>query len=488
MLDFPHRWTLNLILLLGTQLGASQIQSPTSLSSTDGLLETDWTLESATLTVPNSDITLTTRLFNGQYPGPTLRLKAGDELQVHFTNSLEDQGVPYVHNELSAPDETNLHFHGLHVSGELPSDDATYVIKPGDSYDYVTQLPNNHMGGTHWMHPHRHGSTSLQLGGGAFSVIVVEDEPGAVPDQVANAKEVLFLAHQLHPQEMQQASRQSSDGLWSMSGAATNDEVVTVNGQLNPTIMADAGEWMRFRVLWAAWQEGTLDLQFDGCEMKLLAKDGAYIRDFPRSITETRTAQGGCADIMVRCPDASTSYSIQAAEQQQVVATIQTSDVPPQSTETPEEWTPIYPDYLADLRTTSASEGCACQTELDDDTINGQLFEYETNLHETYIDAVVERELLSRGHPYHQHVYPFQLISGFFDNTGYVKAGDWHDTIIGEGAGYSSKYNIIYHYLYWRRNISKRSQIVLQTIHKTFKGLGGRIRWEDDATGEERIN
>jgi len=436
------RWTLNLILLtlvFRIQLGAasSEIQSLTSLSSTNRTLETDWTLESATVQIPNSDITLTTRLFNGQYPGPTLRLKAGDELQVHFTNQLEDQGRPYVHNEMSAPDETNLHFHGLHVSGELPSDDVTYVIQPGDSFDYVTVLPDNHLGGTHWMHPHRHGSTSLQVGGGAFSLIVVEDEEGFVPDQVKNAKEVLFLAHQLHPEEMQEASQQSSDGLWSMSGGTAIDideELVTVNGQLNPTITAHAGEWMRFRILWAAWQENTLDLHFDGCEMKLLAKDGVYIHDFPRSITATRIAQGGRADVMVRCPNASSRYSIQATEQQQVVATIQISGDPPQSSDDLEEWTPTYPEYLTDLRTTSVSEGCACQTELDDDTINGQLFEYDTYLHETYLNAVVEREVFSQGHSYHQHVYPFQLISGFFDNTGYIKEGDWHaDTIIGEG-------------------------------------------------------
>jgi len=29
--------------------------------------------------------------------------------------------------------------------------------------------------GTHWYHPHLHGSTALQTGGGAHGIIIVED-------------------------------------------------------------------------------------------------------------------------------------------------------------------------------------------------------------------------------------------------------------------------------------------------------------------------
>ena len=141
----------------------TSLQTPPSSNATDGLLSTDCILARANFTLPNTNITITTRLFNGQYPGPTLRLSAGDKLQLNFTNSLKDQKALFVHNVLSGPDETNLHFHGLHVSGELPSDDPTYVVEPSESYEYMTDLPEDHMGGTHWMHPHRHGSSAVSL-------------------------------------------------------------------------------------------------------------------------------------------------------------------------------------------------------------------------------------------------------------------------------------------------------------------------------------
>lgn len=93
--------------------------NPPFLFSANGTLTTTWTLEAATVSVPNSNLEITSRMFNGQMPGATLRIKPGDTLNINFQNLLENQGLGYVHNQYSAADETNLHFHGLHVSGKF---------------------------------------------------------------------------------------------------------------------------------------------------------------------------------------------------------------------------------------------------------------------------------------------------------------------------------------------------------------------------------
>ena len=41
------------------------------------------------------------------------------------------------HNVFKDPDITNLHTHGLHVSGETPADDPLRVINGGECGDYV---------------------------------------------------------------------------------------------------------------------------------------------------------------------------------------------------------------------------------------------------------------------------------------------------------------------------------------------------------------
>ena len=97
-------------------------------------------------------------------------------------------------------------------------------------------------------------------------------------------------------------------------------------------------------------------------------------------------------------------------------------------------WTPDYPAYLSDLRNIDPTPGCSCITDLGGNSINDIEFDENSFLHESYLGAVVQRDLEANNHPYHQHVYAFQLISGFNDNTGYKRIGDWHDTINGNGS------------------------------------------------------
>jgi len=282
------------------------------------------------------------------------------------------------------------------------------------------------MGGTFWMHPHRHGATAIQVGGGANSVIIVEDEPGTLPSEVENAREVIFVAQYFEVDELRRVARIAGDRVFSISGHSQN-EFVTVNGQLNPTIEVDAGEWFRLRIVWVNFLQGDLDLQIDNCEMQLLAKDGVYIRDYPRRIFRAEVPSGGRADIMVRCPEASTTYNIDGIVSG--FATIRTSSTDVNSASL-QSWSPNYPDYLSDLRSTTPSSGCSCQTSLRGMFVNGYSYpSQESYLHTSYIGAVVQRNVEAVQHPYHQHVYPFQLVSG--NSNTYFAIGDWHDVVKG---------------------------------------------------------
>jgi len=47
---------------------------------------------------------------------------------------------------------TNLqvHTHGLHIGGEKHADSVFISVEPGDDFDYVYYIPEDHMPGTHW--------------------------------------------------------------------------------------------------------------------------------------------------------------------------------------------------------------------------------------------------------------------------------------------------------------------------------------------------
>ena len=127
-----------------------------------------------TLTLAGTEVELPaasfwTRAFDGGLPGPTLRARAGDTLRVKYVNDLKDKdNDDRSMNEMRQVNTSNLHVHGLHVSSKAPGDDIFTVVDPESSYDFEYEIPDFHMGGTHWYHPHHHGSTALQAGGGAF--------------------------------------------------------------------------------------------------------------------------------------------------------------------------------------------------------------------------------------------------------------------------------------------------------------------------------
>lgn len=139
------------------------LELPPVIESENGLLDITLTLEYGDHTAAGYAL-LDTRLLGGTLPGPTIKVRAGDTMKILFQNQLRAQpGRNEGKNEYSFPDTSNLHFHGAHVSGELPSDDSTLKVSPGEEYQYETVFPEDHMPGTHWIHPHFHGSSGLQV-------------------------------------------------------------------------------------------------------------------------------------------------------------------------------------------------------------------------------------------------------------------------------------------------------------------------------------
>ncbi len=110
--------------------------------------------------------------YNGSSPGPTLRLRPGDELAVRLRNGLDQP--------------TNLHTHGLRVSPEGDSDNPFIHIAPGEAFDYRIAIPDSHPPGTFWYHPHAHGYVADQLLAGLAGALIVDDatEPRVTNDRV----------------------------------------------------------------------------------------------------------------------------------------------------------------------------------------------------------------------------------------------------------------------------------------------------------------
>jgi FtsP/CotA-like multicopper oxidase with cupredoxin domain len=132
------------------------------------------------------------RTYNGQLPGPVIKVAAGETLRIRLNNSLppyDSAGWDGNHNVPHALDTTNLHFHGLDVMPHLfdpigTSDPAApmLAIGPGQHFDYEMAIPQDQPAGLHWYHPHYHGSTAVQAVSGMAGGIIVTGPIDEVPE------------------------------------------------------------------------------------------------------------------------------------------------------------------------------------------------------------------------------------------------------------------------------------------------------------------
>ncbi len=102
--------------------------------------------------------------------GPTIHVSPGGTITVTFVNDLTN--------------DTNIHYHGLHVSPLDKSDNVFRTFAPKTTHESVVNLPANHPAGTYWYHVHYHGDTQLQVNGGLSGMLIVDGVEAALPPEL----------------------------------------------------------------------------------------------------------------------------------------------------------------------------------------------------------------------------------------------------------------------------------------------------------------
>jgi FtsP/CotA-like multicopper oxidase with cupredoxin domain len=224
------------------------IRFPEVRRSVDGVLETTLRLARGPVDVDGESATVMS--FEGQYPGPTLMAKPGDTIKIKLINDLDDV--------------TNLHTHGLHVSPSGNSDNVMLVIQPGETFDYEFKIPEDHMPGTYWYHPHVHGLTYSQVSGGLAGALIIEgglDEIEGIKDRV---DQLLVI---------QSTQFDENNSIIPSDDQDMHRQTRTVNGQINPTLRIRSGEVQRWRFV-NATAESYLMIGLEGHPLYQISKDG----------------------------------------------------------------------------------------------------------------------------------------------------------------------------------------------------------------------
>jgi FtsP/CotA-like multicopper oxidase with cupredoxin domain len=365
-------------------------------------------------------------------PGPTMTMTPGETYVLTFKNTLDWEPPSLEHNVLKDPNITNIHTHGLHVSGETPADDVTRLINGGECGDYVYEIPDDHMGGTLWYHAHHHGSTWLQVAGGAFGLLIVDDPViHGVPQGVLDMTDRQLAIAYLDPD----VAGAGGDTL--VSG--TLSPTWTVNGLVGGNLCSPADEWQHWRVLLADADARMKTVSVGPeCEAVLMARDGVWRRAGPVVLESNEIELTGAsrADLAVRCSGDSTISVGNTVVANVVVGGDGNQDVGPNTGGATGDlnWSANRPAYLRDLRdlegqppvpvadTQNISMGAR--------SVNGGKFDAEVASFDVNVPGVQEWTVKgATNHPFHLHVYHQQMqatCNGF-------EEGEHYDTIAGSG-------------------------------------------------------
>ncbi len=390
------------------------------LRSSNGRLSA--TLRIAPALVPFANGTRWALTVNGRTPGPTLRVRPGDRLILTLDNQMAHS--------------TNLHTHGLRVSPSGNADNPFIEIPAGKQFLYEIDIPADHPGGTFWYHPHLHHHVAEQLFAGFFGAIVVEDAVDRLPELVA-AYERFILLHDTRIG----AAESDVMTINMMQQREGREGDVLVNGLQRPTFEAAAAKLERWRVLNAS-PSRFYRLKLDGHALHVMATDGGRLAA-PRRVDELKLVPGERAELLVQ-PAAAGSYALRSlavsrgsmmggsnmlTNPEFELATFRVSGTasPAALPSVLAAYRPLAPVTPARTREVvfAMQGGPGGATFL----IDGKAFEpgrVDVRVARDTVEDWVIRNTSPMDHPFHLHVWPFQVIE---QSAGGAPEPGWKDTV-----------------------------------------------------------
>ena len=162
--------------------------------------------------------------YNGQFPGPTLRVRQNRPVRILVENRL--------------PEPTTVHWHGIRLNNAADGVPGLTQepIPPGGDFVYEFTCPD---AGTFWYHPHI--NSVEQLGRGLVGLLIVEEEQ---PVQFHADLSLVLKDWTLHPD----GSFAPFTSHRAAARVGTLGNHATVNGSPTQTLAVPAGGRVRLRI------------------------------------------------------------------------------------------------------------------------------------------------------------------------------------------------------------------------------------------------
>ena len=197
--------------------------------------------------------------FNGQYPGPLIRVTAGARVVIRFTNRLDQR--------------SSIHWHGVRLDNGFDGvpDITQQPVPPGGAFRYVVRFPD---AGLFWYHPHQREDIQQDLG--LYGNLYVQQ---AAEEPVRRNSEQFLLLDDLLLGPSGQVPYGREHATHALMGRFGN--VLLVNGEPDYRLRVNRNAVVRFFLTNAA-NTRTFNLSLDGAdaELKVVGSDmGLFERE-----------------------------------------------------------------------------------------------------------------------------------------------------------------------------------------------------------------
>jgi suppressor of ftsI len=385
--------------------------------SENGVLEVELEPKERDVNISGGNVRGT--VYDDAFVGPTLHLSPGESLHLKLKNGLKQH--------------TNVHYHGMHVSPEGNSDNIFLMIEPGETQDYVVDVPADHDVGTFWYHSHMHMDSESQVFGGLSGVLIIDGLEKLLPDAYQDIPQHLFALKDL----------QVKDGAIVADNIDSNAPTVrTVNGLVEPKLSMRPGETQLWRLANIS-ADIYYNAAFAAQAFVVIAEDGNPVEQ-PWTAFNLILPPGKRFDVIVRAPLDSGSYVLETVSYSQgddvypraVLANVEvkggTVDALAPLTQGLVAPSNVYSGEVAQQREWTFSESEKDNTF----AINGMSFDVDR------IDAMPKlgsleewtiRNTTNEQHPFHIHINDFRVLS--VNGTPYTNHGEQDTVVLPPGGG-----------------------------------------------------
>ncbi len=385
---------------------------PPELESANGVLEATFTVSKRDLEISGSPV-VGAQTFTDGFVAPTLVVQPGDTIELDLVNELTE--------------ETNLHFHGFHVSPDGESDNIFRHVAPGTTARYQLEIPPNHENGLFWYHSHAHGNSDEQVAAGLSGLIRIGNVEDLLPYQDTDivSRDLAIRDLQMKGNVVPAANEEMFKG----------PQVRLVNGQLKPTMTMRPGEVQ----LWRIGNIGAdqfYDLRLDGHRFHVVGEDGNPVA----RVWETGhlvLPPGKRFEVLVRAADAGT-YALRTVRYDQGYMAMPNVEMATVEVSGEAATTAPIPETVGSMIDLGGADIAKHRTEVFSfapgkeflPQINGKSFDPNVVNVRPELGTVEEwtlKNTTDEQHPFHIHVNDFQVMSV---NGKPYRANGYQDTVL----------------------------------------------------------